>query len=73
MVLDFFDVSRWWARDVEPLVDHRHLNETMPEQFLPTTAENIASWLFATLAESGLPVCEVTVWETPSSSATIRG
>jgi 6-pyruvoyltetrahydropterin/6-carboxytetrahydropterin synthase len=73
MVLDFFDVSRWWEGEVEPLVDHRHLNETMPEQYLPTTAENLASWLFAMLAESGLPVCEVTVWETPSSSATIRG
>ena len=49
MVLDFLAVLQWWKREVAPLVDHRYLNETMPEQYLPTTAENIASWLFAML------------------------
>ena len=37
MVLDFLAVSEWWRREVEPLVDHRFLNETMPERFLPST------------------------------------
>jgi 6-pyruvoyltetrahydropterin/6-carboxytetrahydropterin synthase len=72
MVLDFLSVSDWWRREVEPLVDHRFLNETMPERFLPTTAENIAGWVLALLLEAGLPAVEVTVWETPSASATVR-
>jgi 6-pyruvoyltetrahydropterin/6-carboxytetrahydropterin synthase len=72
MVLDFLDVSAWWQREVEPLVDHRFLNETMPERFLPTTAENIAAWMLAMLDDAGLPVSSVTVWETPSASATVR-
>ena len=72
MVLDFLDVSAWWRREVEPLVDHRFLNDTMPEPFLPTTAENIAAWLLRLLVAAELPVSEVTVWETPTASATVR-
>ena len=72
MVLDFCEVSAWWRREVEPLVDHRFLNETMPERFLPTTAENIAAWVLTLLAGADLPVTGVTVWETPSASATVR-
>ncbi|HEY3764171.1 MAG TPA: 6-carboxytetrahydropterin synthase [Gaiellales bacterium] len=71
MVLDFLDVSAWWHGQVEPLVDHRFLNETMPEAFLPTTAENIAAWVLSLLIAAALPVTEVTVWETPSASATV--
>jgi 6-pyruvoyltetrahydropterin/6-carboxytetrahydropterin synthase len=72
MVIDFLAVSEWWRREVEPLVDHRFLNETMPEPFLPTTAENIAGWVLGLLREAGLPATEVTVWETPTASATVR-
>jgi 6-pyruvoyl-tetrahydropterin synthase len=68
MVLDFLEVAAWWRREVEPLVDHRFLNETMPEKFLPTTAENIAAWVLTLLAAADLPVTEVTVWETLSAS-----
>jgi len=72
MVLDFLDVSAWWQREAKPLVDHRFLNETMPERFLPTTAENIAAWMLALLEDAALPVSSVTVWETSSASATVR-
>ena len=72
MVLDFLAVSEWWRREVEPLVDHRFLNDTMPEGFLPTTAENIAAWVLGLLDADGLPVSEVTVWETGTASATVR-
>ena len=72
MVLDFLDVSAWWHREVEPLVDHRFLNDTLPEPFLPTTAENIAAWLLTRLEDSSLPVSSVTVWETSSASATVH-
>jgi 6-pyruvoyltetrahydropterin/6-carboxytetrahydropterin synthase len=72
MVLDFLAVSEWWRREVEPLVDHRFLNETMPEPFLPTTAENIAAWVLGLVESAGLPVAEVTVWETETAAATVR-
>jgi 6-pyruvoyltetrahydropterin/6-carboxytetrahydropterin synthase len=72
MVLDFLAVSEWWRREVEPLVDHRFLNETMPARFLPTTAEHIAAWVLDLLVAAGLPACEVTVWETDTASATVR-
>lgn len=72
MVVDFLDVSEWWKREVQPLVDHRHLNDAMPEEFHPTTAENIASWMLSLVANAGLPVSAVTVWETRSASATVR-
>ncbi|MBF0254201.1 MAG: 6-carboxytetrahydropterin synthase [Candidatus Omnitrophica bacterium] len=35
------------------------------------TAESIARLIYQKAVEAGLPVHEVTVWETPSSSATI--
>jgi 6-pyruvoyltetrahydropterin/6-carboxytetrahydropterin synthase len=72
MVIDFLHVSEWWRREVEPLVDHRFLNETMPERFLPTTAEHIAGWILGLVVDAGLPATEVTVWETPTASATVR-
>ena|SRR5438552_882011 len=72
MVIDFLDVSAWWRREVEPLVDHGFLNETMPERFLLTSAENIAAWVLGLLVAAQLPVSAVTVWETPSASATVR-
>ena len=72
MVVDFLAVSEWWRREVEPLVDHRFLNETMPERFLPTTAEHIAAWVLGLVEAAGLPVTEVTVWETETAAATVR-
>ncbi len=72
MVLDFLEVAAWWKRELRPLVDHRFLNETMPQRFLPTTAENIAGWVLELVAAAGLPVTAVTVWETASASATVR-
>ena len=38
-----------------------------------TTAENLATYLFGRLAERGLPVSEVSVFETPLNCATYTG
>ena len=38
-----------------------------------TTAENLATYLYARLAERGLPVSEVSVYETPLNCATYTG
>ena len=37
-----------------------------------TTAENLAKWLFDSLADQGLPVAQVDVYETPNNCAFYR-
>ncbi len=37
-----------------------------------TTAENLARWFFDRLAEGGLPVAQVDVYETPNNCAFYR-
>jgi 6-pyruvoyltetrahydropterin/6-carboxytetrahydropterin synthase len=58
MLCDFGDLKTVLN---EILPDHTYLNDVLPG---PTTAECIASWLYDRLAERGLPVAAVTVWET---------
>lgn len=58
MVHDFTDLK---ATLSEFLPDHTYLNKVIPG---PTTAENIARWIFGQLQERGLPVSAVTLWET---------
>ena len=58
MVADFADL-RQALTDLLP--DHRYLNELMD---FPTTAENIARWIYEGLVKAELPVTAVTVWET---------
>ncbi len=69
MIVDF-DVL---AAAVRPLVidrlDHASLNDVMPNP----TAEHIALWIWGAL-EAALPqLFEVTVWETATACATVRG
>lgn len=79
MVLDFGEVSKVW-KALEPKLDHRYLNEVLPLEYLPSTAENIARYLvdyFRTCIESedgdnDVFVDSVTVFETATSSATAR-
>lgn len=71
MVIDFGHIKDVW-RDFEPLLDHRDLNETLGEQVGPTTAENIAGWLLEEFKARIPVVSAVTVFETASSSATVR-
>ncbi|NUQ70927.1 MAG: 6-carboxytetrahydropterin synthase [Chthonomonadales bacterium] len=58
MVHDFADLRR--VLD-EIVPDHCVLNDVMDE---PSTAENLAAWLYQRLVDAGLPVAAVTVWET---------
>ncbi|MCC6731258.1 MAG: 6-carboxytetrahydropterin synthase [Chthonomonadales bacterium] len=58
MVRDFGDLKSALS-DVLP--DHTYLNDEVPAT---TTAENISRWVFERLAERGLPVSAITVWET---------
>ncbi len=44
-VIDYGDLRTFKAW-VDDNLDHRFLNEVMPLEYGPTTAENIAAWLF---------------------------
>lgn len=68
MVVDFGDVKRVWKEHLEPLLDHRYLNETLSELEV-TTAELIAFWIFTRFGAHALMPERVRVWETPTSWA----
>ena len=86
MVVDFSEVKRVAGKWIDEALDHRMLlHEDDPiipelrrqgEPFVTLgvnpTAENIARLIFERLAAHGLPVVEVTLWETESSFATYR-
>ncbi|MGZ9587100.1 6-carboxytetrahydropterin synthase QueD [Paenibacillus marinisediminis] len=81
LALDFGDIKTIWKDRIEPYLDHRYLNESLPN--MNTTAENMVVWLFEQL-EAALqePVyaqaCEgartefVRLYETPTSYAEAR-
>ena len=86
MVVDFSAIKRVLGKWIDDALDHRMLlhqdDPIIPElvkQGEPfvtldanPTAENIARLIFERAAASGLPVTEVTLWETDSSFATYR-
>ena len=56
MVMDFSDVSDAIADDVENLLDHQHLNDTLP---LPSpTSEAIAFYLALEASPAAVAVCQ---------------
>lgn len=87
MVVDFGDVKRLVGRWIDDTLDHtmilhrddpiipelRKAGERFIELDVNPTAENIARLIFDHAAGAGLPVVEVTLWETENSFATYRG
>jgi 6-pyruvoyltetrahydropterin/6-carboxytetrahydropterin synthase len=87
MVVDFSDVKRkigGWIddtldhkmilhRDDPALPDLRKHQEPVYVVNVNPTAENIAKLIFDHARQLGLPVVEVTLWETENSFATYRG
>lgn len=79
MVLDYGQLAAIWEERLEPLLDHRNLNETIGQAGCwPTTAENIAAWIFDFVHRDpdcfrmgGTLVCEVAVSETPGTEARV--
>ncbi|MWV42446.1 6-carboxytetrahydropterin synthase QueD [Paenibacillus sp. HJL G12] len=78
---DFGLVKDIWKRDIEPFLDHRYLNETLP--LMNTTAENMVIWLYEQMetALSSEPYASqidqgrtefVRLYETPTSYAEFR-
>ncbi|AHD04384.1 6-carboxytetrahydropterin synthase QueD [Paenibacillus larvae] len=79
LMVDFADIKEIWKQDIEPYLDHRYLNETLPA--MNTTAENMVVWLFEKMEESlpdrimeeqGARVEFVRLYETPTSFAEAR-
>ena len=68
-VMDFADIDR----AVRPLIgtlDHRNLNDLFS---FPTTAENLASWIYHELKPALPGLLSITLFETPRSWATYEG
>ena len=73
MLIDFTEMK---ARldDIMFYLDHKFLNETPPFDKTNPTAENIAAFIFNSLKKAQTPrakICEVEVWESETSSATV--
>jgi 6-pyruvoyltetrahydropterin/6-carboxytetrahydropterin synthase len=71
MVLDFARLSDAWAL-LHKRMDHRHLNDVLPGDYQPPTAEHLAHYVLAQLSASELPLAYVRVWETATSWAMVR-
>jgi 6-pyruvoyltetrahydropterin/6-carboxytetrahydropterin synthase len=86
MVTDFTVIKQVLGKWIDDAFDHRMLlhkndpiipelrrqGEPFVELDVNPTAENIAKLIFDRAASQGLPVVEVTLWESESSFATYR-
>ncbi len=80
ITVDFGDIKDCWKTDIEPYLDHRYLNETLPP--MNTTAENMVVWLFEKMEDAlrskesreqqGTRTEFVRLFETPTSYAEVR-
>ena len=75
MTYDFGDIKAIYKNYLEPHLDHRYLNETLP--YMNTTAENMVYWIFQTMNqelpdERGLRLEYVRLYETPTAFAEFR-
>ena len=72
IMTDYYDIKRALAA-VLSLVDHKNLNEAIPEAGVPTT-ENLCRWLWMQLHRHGLAMlCEVRLHESPDFCCVYRG
>ena len=67
IAFDFVDLKRAVKERVVDVLDHRYLNDYVPK----STAENVVVWIWDRLED--LPLAEISLWETESSSVTYRG
>lgn len=79
LVIDFGDIKEIWKEEIEIYLDHRYINETLPN--MNTTAENMVVWIYEKMKESlsnrpekknGVQVEFVRLYETPTSYAEAR-
>ncbi|WP_054956240.1 6-carboxytetrahydropterin synthase QueD [Paenibacillus dakarensis] len=80
ITVDFGEIKNIWKTAIEPFLDHRYLNETLPP--MNTTAENMVVWLYEqmehALSEQQAFIEQETrtefvrLYETPTSYAEVR-
>ncbi len=69
MIADFGEIKRIVGERILDRVDHRDLNAVLDNP----TAENIARWIWETLAGALPGLCEVRLYEIPGCCVTYRG
>ncbi|MCB9287191.1 MAG: 6-carboxytetrahydropterin synthase QueD [Lewinellaceae bacterium] len=69
-VMDFGDIKAAW-RSIEPLLDHRTLNEV--EGLENPTAEHIAVWIWGRLKPQLPLLHKVELWESPTAGVVYEG
>lgn len=75
MAVDFGDLKVIYKTYLEPYLDHRYLNESLP--YMNTTAENMVYWIFKQVqthlpTERDIRLETVRLYETPTSFAEFR-
>ncbi|CDQ20407.1 6-pyruvoyltetrahydropterin/6-carboxytetrahydropterin synthase [Halobacillus karajensis] len=76
LVIDFGDIKKIWKEQIEVHLDHRYLNDTLPN--MNTTAENMVVWIYEKMEEAlqghsnHCRVEFVKLYETPTSYAEAR-
>jgi 6-pyruvoyltetrahydropterin/6-carboxytetrahydropterin synthase len=79
IAVDFGDIKRIYKEVIDSKLDHRYLNEVLPN--MNTTAENMIVWIWEQLDErleeeglkkQGHRLEELTLYETPTSCATLK-
>ncbi|WP_163529307.1 6-carboxytetrahydropterin synthase QueD [Halobacillus ihumii] len=76
IVMDFGDIRTIWKEQIEVHLDHRYLNDTLPQ--MNTTAENMVVWIYEKMGRAlqdernDLRVEFVQLYETPTSYAEVR-
>lgn len=58
--------------DIDAQAIHHRIACGYPVLDGPTTAENLAKWLLLAFRVERVPVTAVTLWETPTSSSTVK-
>ncbi|ARI78298.1 6-carboxytetrahydropterin synthase QueD [Halobacillus mangrovi] len=76
IVMDFGDIKEIWKEQIEVHLDHRYLNDTLPN--MNTTAENMVVWIYEKMEKAlsthpqDCRVEFVKLYETPTSYAEAR-
>lgn len=79
IAIDFGDIKAMYNEEIKAKLDHRYLNEVLPN--MNTTAENMIVWIWEQLDNylinkglkaQGHRLEELVLYETPTSSATMK-
>lgn len=69
--MDFAYLKEIVKSNIIDKVDHQFLNEVIPSDYQPTTAENIVAWIGDTIGGmlDDVASLRIQLWETETSSA----